>query len=281
MPDSFPPLTWGPAPFDERDLDALLSGEMLDTPVALRQVADALTALRAGPTPAELTGEATILAEFRAVAEFRALGLGETARADGVAHTLEFPPLQPDRARGRAARHRGRRPARSFSRRGGVLMGAAAAALIVVAVAATGNLPGPLRVHTDSSSAAQTTSPSSAGSGSQGVQGKKANRESASPTAPASSAIPQNSVAYQQLCRAYFGYFSHSGPHSKMSAESALTQLIRVAGSPDRVLQSCKLYVKDMFPGGMPAILPYLPGSHNFYSGANSNDQGNSSQRGP
>ena len=55
MPDSFPPPTWGP-PFDERNLYALLSGRLADPPSALRQVADALTALRAAPAAAELTG---------------------------------------------------------------------------------------------------------------------------------------------------------------------------------------------------------------------------------
>jgi hypothetical protein len=84
MPDSFPPPPWGSAPFDERDLDALLaagtpltgstgpsgdtgpSGHAAAVPPALRQVADTLSALRAAPSPAELRGEAAIRAEFRA-----------------------------------------------------------------------------------------------------------------------------------------------------------------------------------------------------------------------
>ena len=38
MPDSILPPWWGPAPFDERDLDAVLSGEMTDIPAVLRPV---------------------------------------------------------------------------------------------------------------------------------------------------------------------------------------------------------------------------------------------------
>ncbi|MFY9777187.1 MAG: hypothetical protein WAK28_21675, partial [Trebonia sp.] len=74
MPDSLLPPGWGFAPFDERDLDAVLSGKTADVPVALRPVADALASLRAGPVPAELYGEAN------AMAEFRALGLGQAGR---------------------------------------------------------------------------------------------------------------------------------------------------------------------------------------------------------
>ena len=60
MPDSLPPPGWGPAPFDERDLDAVLAGKTADVPVALRPVADALAALRAGPVAAELYGEVSL-----------------------------------------------------------------------------------------------------------------------------------------------------------------------------------------------------------------------------
>ncbi len=109
MPDSFLPPTWGAPPFDERDLDALLSGEAVDIPVALRQVAEALTALRAAPTFAELRGEATIMAEFRALADFRAFGLRRASRADGLAHTLELPVAPSALALRRAPRHRGLR----------------------------------------------------------------------------------------------------------------------------------------------------------------------------
>ena len=110
MPDSFPPLTWGP-PFDERNLDALLSGHLADTPSALRQVADALAALRAAPTPAELTGEAAARAEFRALADSLALGLDEAARTDGHPYAEVLSALALD-GTGRAPRAAPKHPAR-------------------------------------------------------------------------------------------------------------------------------------------------------------------------
>src|SRR5215472_7821006 len=81
----------GPVSFDERDLDAVLSGEPTDIPVVLRPVADVLAALQAAPTPAELGGQAVIMAEFRALAEFRAAGLAQNGRARDTAQTLVRP----------------------------------------------------------------------------------------------------------------------------------------------------------------------------------------------
>src|SRR5215469_1821349 len=105
MPDSPLPPWWGPAPFDERDLDAVLSGEAIDIPVALRPVADALAALQAAPMPAELRGQATIMAEFRALAEFRTTGLGQDRRAGVPAHTLVLSGPQERLRHRRAPRH--------------------------------------------------------------------------------------------------------------------------------------------------------------------------------
>ena len=51
MPDSQVPPIWGPA-YDERDLDALLSGETGSTPAALQPVESTLAALRARRDPA-------------------------------------------------------------------------------------------------------------------------------------------------------------------------------------------------------------------------------------
>jgi hypothetical protein len=101
MPDSLLPPSWGPAPFDERDLDAVLSGETAEIHPALRPVADTLAVLRAAaPTPAELHGEAAVMAEYRA------LGLGQS---DGPAQTLVLPAVPAGRPPRRAARHRARR----------------------------------------------------------------------------------------------------------------------------------------------------------------------------
>src|SRR5215469_11823996 len=139
MPDSPLPPWWGPAPFDERDLDAVLSGEMTDIPVALRPVADALAALQVAPMPAELRGQAIIMAEFRALTEFRAAALAQDGRAGDAARTLALfvPPEHP--ARRSAPRHRGRRrttPAASW--RVGTLIGAAATVVVLAAVVLAG-----------------------------------------------------------------------------------------------------------------------------------------------
>jgi hypothetical protein len=186
MPDSLLPPSWGPAPFDERDLDAVLSGATVDIPVALRPAADILAALRAAAAPAEFSGQATIMAEFRVQAEFRALGLAEAARAADPAMTLQLPVLPADRPRRRTAPHRGRRRAASrVSLRAGALMGAAAAAAIVITVVLAGNLPGPIQHLAAHFAHLSTVSPSSrpaAGSGaSPGLQVTGAATEPAHP----------------------------------------------------------------------------------------------------
>jgi hypothetical protein len=291
MPDSFPPLTWGP-PFDEQGLDALLSGDMTDTPPALRQVADALTALRAAPAQAELRGEAAARAEFRALAGFRAAGQNEAARTDGHAHTLVLPAPVPDRAGARQARHRGGRssrhprgaraarpsrarpPGRRLGRRGGVLMAVSAAALIVIVVAVTSSVPGPMH-RTGRSSAAGTPSagrPSAGSRPSQNVQDGSASPEpTRKPTSahsghksPPGTRLSAEQAEAKALCRDFYGYFVHPQPqpqpHDRLSAEENLFwRLAMLAGGPLRVQTYCDQYVRDMFPPGKVPV-PWSPG---------------------
>jgi hypothetical protein len=269
MPDSFPPLTWGP-PFDERDLDALLSGHMADTPLALRQVADALTALRAAPTPAERSGEAAARAEFRALAELRADDVG---RADEPAYTLIMSAMAPARPSRRPARHRAAlrarrdlaRPPRRrrLSRRGGALVAAAGVALIVAIIALTGSLPGPIHPLGHPLAAGKTSASSSAGSASE--QARSAAREPthkpapshpASVTPSASSTPPPQSEA-KSLCREFFGYFRLPVQPREWPAEKALlAKIYKLAGKPFPfdVNIYCAHYVQDMFPQGVPRI---------------------------
>jgi hypothetical protein len=270
MPDSYPPFSWGPPPFEERDLDALLSGETADIPFALRQVADALAALRAAPAQAELSGEAVVMAEFSAVAEFRAAALSEAAPAAGQAHTLELPavPAAPGTAAAhrRGARHRihrgGRRPlsprplnGRPLSRRAGVVVAGAVAAVIVATAAVAANLHGPSHAHPSQTVAAPSTAQSGAGGGGSAA----ARSASAVPTSRPSSAHdaaplqsqPRDGSSAKQLCRTYFGYFKNPEPKSKWAAEFDLFgQLSELAGGPLKVFKFCKPYVKDMFPSG-------------------------------
>jgi hypothetical protein len=272
MPDSYPPFSWGPPPFEERDLDALLSGETADTPFALRQVADALAALRAAPAQAELTGEAIIMAEFSAVAEFRAQGLSEqAARAGGEAHTLELPATPAvsgsGTARRRGARHRGRRGARRplsprslngrpLSRRAGVVVAGAVAAVIVATAAVAANLHGPLHPQARPSAVSSSASQPGAQGGSQSVAAKSASTVPASHS-PSSHDVgpaeshPRPDPQAKKLCETYFGYFKHPEPKSRWATDFALfDKLSKLAGGPFKVLPYCAPYIKDIFPHG-------------------------------
>jgi hypothetical protein len=285
MPDSFPPPTWGP-PFDERDLDALLSGHLADPPRALRQVADALAALRAAPAPAELTGEAAARAEFRALAAFRASGTDAAAGTGEGDRTLVLPVSRPARAGRRQARHRSGRgarprlsarphrarpPGRRLGRRGGVLVAAAGAALIVAVIALTGSLPSSIRSFGDSSAAGRLSPSASASSGSQNVQGSAARDPSrtATPSHPANvtSGVPATPSATRarDLCRAFFQYFEHPRSHGWPSGEVALFQEIANLadnGVAFNVNSYCGRYVQDMFPPhGVPRVPAAQPGA--------------------
>jgi hypothetical protein len=266
MPDSLLPPSWGPAPFDERDLDAVLSAATADIPVALRPVADTLAALRAAAAPAELSGQAAIMAEFRA------LGLGEAAHAADQAMTPQLPVLPADRPRRHTARHRGRRGRRRaasrVSLRAGALMGAAAAAVIVAAVAFTGNLPGPSHRLPHFAHPASNASP--------GLQVQSAATEpaharpsrhaspspsSASPSSPSPSS-PSPSSDQGSLCREYYGYFKYQGA-SDGRADSPLQQeLSKLAGGFDQVLRYCRPYVGDLLPNGFPGTGPHDGGTY-------------------
>ena len=136
MPDSQVPPIWGPA-YDERDLDALLSGETGSTPAALQPVEGTLAALRGAATRRELSDEAVARAAFRAFVPVSPTTgplpwAAEAEPAAVTSHTLVLPPA--DHRQQPAARHRHRRrTARSARKPSIAVTGAAAAALIVVA----------------------------------------------------------------------------------------------------------------------------------------------------
>lgn len=274
MPVNTPPLGWGPASFDERDLDNLLSGGLTDTPPALRQVAEALVALRAAPAPAELAGEAAIMAEFSALAQFQPSGGGDAAPADGQAHTLVLPVPRSGAERKGGARHRGarRRSARRLNWPAAALLGVAAAAAIVMIVAFGGILPSPVKGlgHTSSPSAAQ---PLMGNSASQNVAAKSAASIRPSPshrpaTHPATAQSPQG----RALCRTWFADFGHPQPHSKWAAEwSLFKQISKLAGGSRNVFGYCRPVVQDMFPDGNPW----------FYNGDQGAPQGPQGDNGP
>jgi len=282
MPDSFPPPTWGP-PFDERDLDALLSGHLADTPPALRQVADALTALCAAPTPAELTGEAAARAEFRTLAETLGFGLDEAVRTDGhpyaeVLSALAMegasrPPARHRSIRGaRGARgggparpHRARPPGRRLNRRGGVLVAVAGAAVIMALISLTGSLPGPIH-PLERFSAAGKSSPSP--SPSQNLQARSAARvpsPMATPSHSPSVTHSASALSPAQIkvndCHALYVYFMPPRPYVDYEAEVAAYQKVaQLAGDPTNfdVNSFCGKSVQGMFPHGLPQIPPFL-----------------------
>jgi hypothetical protein len=275
MPDSLLPPGWGFASFDERDLDAVLSGKTADVPVALRPVADVLASLRAGPVPAELYGEAN------AMAEFRALGLGQAGRPGPTMLLEALPASSPARSGRRPARHRVR-PARRRALRRAVLrpaalLGAVAAAVIVFAVLVTGNFVGPFRdiAHMASPSARTPSATGSTGhSAAPRVETSSAGLE---PTASPSVLHPTASAqSPSQTCRAYYSYYKHPEGLSYWATEQSLwDQLTKLAGTRNwfKVSQYCAPYVKDLFPGvpaagqsqALPA--PVRPGQGNQDNG--------------
>lgn len=252
MPDSLLPPGWGFAPFDERDLDAVLSGKTADVPVALRPVADVLASLRAGPVPAELYGEAN------AMAEFRALGLGQAGRPGPTMLLEALPAGSRARSGRRPARHRvrpaRRHPLRRAILRPAALFGAVAAAVIVFAVLVTGNFVGPFRdiAHMASPSARTPSATGSTGhSAAPRVGTSSAGREpTASPsvahlTAPAQSALSNS-------CQAFYSYSKHPEGLSYWATQLSLwDQLTKLTGTDNwfKVYQYCAPYVKGLFPG--------------------------------
>jgi hypothetical protein len=276
MPDIPLPPWWGPASFDERDLDAVLSGETTDIPVALRPVADALAALQAAPMPAELRGEAMIMGEFRALAEFRAAGFGRDGRAGDTAPTLVLSVPRGGPARRGAPRHRARRRAAPAPHwRMGTLLGVAATVVVLAAVVLAGYVPGPIQrlTHLGNPSASSQSAARHAGgnSSSPKVEGSASQEPTAPPTA-AGSAAPQQSEG-SWLCHAVYNIVKDPGPSGNWKELSSLwDRLTKLAGSsrPSRVASYCAPYVGDL----LPRNLPHIPGSDNEGTGSSQDNPG-------
>jgi hypothetical protein len=268
MPDSSLPPGWGSPSFDDRDLDAVLAGETADISPGLRPVVDFLATLQAPAAPAELRGEAM------AMAEFRALGLGQAAPPARLAPAPQpqAPPAGP-RRRG-AARHRSRRvrpPASPLA----VAMSAvaAAAAVIVIVVAFTGNLPGPIQRLTR-----HQATPAAGHSAAPKGDTQSAAAATAHPEVTSAPAAPEPATA----CRAYFDYFRQAEPASSWSAEFAAWQrLSAIVGSqnPGQVYRDCAPYVSGFFPQWPPVFGQNPFGGHQGSQG-NYGDNQSGSQNG-
>ena len=289
MPDSLPPPPWGSPPFDERDLDALLAGNSAYVPVALRQVADALTALRATPVPAELRGEATAMAEFRALAAFGAIGPGEPARGDmpmvggGAGPAIVLATRAESHRRPR--RHR-RTQWHARSSRIGLLASAAAAVIIAAAVAYSGNLPGPAQRLAHITLAAPSPKRVSAAAGSPGVEDKSAaavptpshrpapiapsTGQAAKPAAPSPSA----SVSKASLCDTFIKVFDNRVPGQEpWWKSSAYAKVSAAAGGPERIPAYCAATWAKLTPSSSPRLpnwpirWPSIPQTGNIGAG--------------
>lgn len=264
MPDNLPPPGWGPESFDERDLDAVLAGKTADLPDPLLPVADLLAALRVGPAPAELYGEAN------AMAEFRALGLGQAEHLGGPAPTLLLNALPAEGRGGRPgrprARHRRRRALRRTAMRPAALLGAVAAAVIALAVLVTGNFAGPFReiAHMARPSAG---SPSATGSTRHSTAPGVETSSSAlyTTTPPSATYSPPPPPSPSEACRNFYSYIEHpQGPSPWATQLSLWHQLTNLVGSDNwgKVSQYCAPYVKDLYPGEIPAAGQNQPSVH-------------------
>ncbi|HEY7261875.1 MAG TPA: hypothetical protein VH589_10370 [Trebonia sp.] len=268
MPENLLPPNWGSAPFDERDLDAVLAGETADIPDALRPVADALASLRAAPSPSELRGEAN------AMAQFRELGQGQAARHTEPAPTLPLPAQATGRRR-QTARHRGPRlVSRPGRRRNGALLATGAAAAIVAAAVFTGSLPSPIshlaRTPSNSPSAAHGTRNSS----SPNVETSTASKEATgSPSATRSATSGQSKA--ETICRTYYGYYMHPPPPSDLRTEMSVEkQLSKLVGNdaPRKMYDYCAQFLTTL-PPWTALNKPPAP-AHTGTGGSGSNSQG-------
>ena len=215
---------------DEETVERLLSGDLPSSqvPPGYAQVAALLAATTAEPTPEELAGRSGVLAELRAVTRPR-----------------------------RAGTH-ARRAARPTKRRwAGLAAVALVGALLTggVAVAATGNLPAPVRdvarsilggaggdlepatpTRPDPRAAPDASSPASAGT----VAGPKGPLPTGS-TVPGSSPKGAGPVAEpnrERLCKAYLA--SQDKDHGMKMDAAAFERLAEAAGGESRIPAYCK-----------------------------------------
>jgi hypothetical protein len=230
----------GLAPEQERDLEALLSGPVGTVPGGRRQVRAALTALRAGPRPGELNGEAAAMAAFRLF----------------VLPEGNWPPRTGDetvapsaaRRRRRAARplsgprHRGRQGSRPGRRRP-ALLGAGAVAAGLIALLFVLVLPGhQAGTGQDAAAGPGPTPASGAAVKLPQLQGSGTREPSPSPSAarsqPGSAAVGPTSAA--ALCQQYFALPENHGKYNRAAANSILRQLGKeLGGSRQQALAYC------------------------------------------
>jgi hypothetical protein len=232
MRRSFPDPDAAPLALDAETVERLLAGELppSQVPPAYAQVAALLAATTAEPTPEELAGQSEALAELRAVTW--------TPR--------------------RAAAHT-RRAARPPRRRWAGLAAAALVGALVtggVAVAATGNLPGPMRDvarsivgagATDGTEPATSTQPgpqptaAASGPASAGTTAGPKGPIPTGSTAPGSGprgAGPLAQPDKEGLCKAFLA--SQDKENGKQMDAAAFERLAEAAGGESRIPAYCE-----------------------------------------
>ncbi len=275
MPDSQVPPLWGPA-YDERDLDALLSGETGSIPLALRPVQSTLAALRVAATGRELSGEAAARAAFRAFAP-APVPVPWTAAppapapvpwraqepATVTAHTLILRAADERRP----ARHRHRRPAARGARKPRIAVtSVAAAALIVAAVAVTGTLTGSIGKLTSfgHQPARASASARAAGQSSRPPQVLGSAKPTPDPTLSATApSSPRATSGPGSLCREFFGYyFEHPGQRGGTAQITLGRELSTLAGGRFKVFGYCLRYLDPSWDKAVSPPGGDYPGYH-------------------
>jgi hypothetical protein len=276
MSDSQVPPIWGSA-YDERDLDALLSGETWSTPAALQPVESTLAALRGAATRREFADEAVARAAFRAFVPVSPTTgplpwAAEAEPAAVTSHTLVLPPA--DHRQQPAARHRHRRRTASSARRPRIAVtGAAAAALIVVATAVTGAIGELTSFGRQPASASASARATGHSPGTQGVLVTGAARDRI-PTPKASAPpAPRPTPDPSSLCREYSRDFEHPTQDAGAAWNALNGQLSKLAGGSSKMIPGYCLALgyppasKGGWPPAGPAGGDGAPGWPNPASG--------------
>jgi hypothetical protein len=261
MSDSPPQSPWVSASFDDRHLDALLSGEAAVVPEPLRAVAGAVAGLRAAPAAAELAGEAAAREMFRTLhapgqSPLAPAAHGRTAAPAGP--LTRIPPARAPRAAPRPKPHSHRQHRRPAGRRrwpavallGGAAAAAAACATFVAVSSGSGKPPvaaAPARPAATLAQPPAITTPKPQ------VLGGGAKEPTATPTRPGSGG-PSGPTPEQALCQDYFDLQQSPGTRWGESAEADYWQLVKQAKGPDVYRYCASIGVRTS------ALAPYFGG---------------------
>jgi hypothetical protein len=259
-------LNWGPAPEEEPDLDALLSGDAGYVPEALRPLAGVLAALRAVPAPAELDGETAARTAFLRFLPPVVDGLVAAAGRPDDGRALLPPPRTADGRVRRDRRHRHRRRSPGRGRRTAIaLLGSAAAVVVGFAALAgafsghggQGGRPGRNLSVTATAQPGGGTTKSSVLEGH--ATAEPTARPAPTPARTGQATGPAAASGRQELCQKYFEFLAHPEP----AEIRAVRQLIALVGVPVNLPLYCSVPVplgrESQIPG--PQISgPQFPG---------------------